>query len=127
MTGAKKHRGEWAPNPGTDRTGSEFSAKSAGNPCQSCQSPGMLYWGKKKRKEGIPQQHPPPPPPPPPQRRARVHRQSAPPAPPPRPPLGSPLRPDGQFIEELLSGEVVTRSEEHTSELQSRQYLVCRL
>src|SRR5258707_7572536 len=26
-----------------------------------------------------------------------------------------------------LSGEVLRRSEEHTSELQSRQYLVCRL
>src|ERR1035437_1570068 len=31
--GAKNHRGEWAPNPGTDRTGSEFPAKCAGNPC----------------------------------------------------------------------------------------------
>src|SRR3712207_7926038 len=27
----------------------------------------------------------------------------------------------------LLTGEPVSRSEEHTSELQSRQYLVCRL
>src|SRR3712207_8928290 len=27
----------------------------------------------------------------------------------------------------LLTGSSVTRSEEHTSELQSRQYLVCRL
>src|SRR3712207_7578651 len=27
----------------------------------------------------------------------------------------------------LVSGVVVNRSEEHTSELQSRQYLVCRL
>src|SRR5450756_322396 len=36
--GSKNHRGEWAPNPGTDRTGSEFPAKCAGNPCQSCQS-----------------------------------------------------------------------------------------
>src|SRR3712207_6954535 len=27
----------------------------------------------------------------------------------------------------LRAGEVVRRSEEHTSELQSRQYLVCRL
>src|ERR1035437_8257358 len=36
---------EWAPNPGTDRTGSEFPAKCAGNPCQSCQSPGALVGG----------------------------------------------------------------------------------
>src|SRR3712207_8438413 len=28
---------------------------------------------------------------------------------------------------ERLRGEIVVRSEEHTSELQSRQYLVCRL
>src|SRR5665647_1498582 len=42
-TGAKKHRGEWAPNPGTDRTGSEFPAKCAGNPCQSCQSRGRSW------------------------------------------------------------------------------------
>src|SRR3712207_8737994 len=27
----------------------------------------------------------------------------------------------------VLSGEMMSRSEEHTSELQSRQYLVCRL
>src|SRR3712207_7855777 len=27
----------------------------------------------------------------------------------------------------MLAGEPITRSEEHTSELQSRQYLVCRL
>src|ERR1035437_8999541 len=37
-SGAKNHRGEWAPNPGTDMTGSEFPAKCAGNSCQSCQS-----------------------------------------------------------------------------------------
>jgi hypothetical protein len=42
-TGSKKHRGEWAPNPGTDRTGSEFPAKCAGNPCQSCQSRGRSW------------------------------------------------------------------------------------
>src|SRR3712207_8440663 len=29
--------------------------------------------------------------------------------------------------ERVLTARVVTRSEEHTSELQSRQYLVCRL
>src|ERR1019366_5277131 len=34
------HRGEWALNPGTDRTGSEFPANCAGNSCQSYQSPG---------------------------------------------------------------------------------------
>src|ERR1035437_3329961 len=34
---------EWAPNPGPDRTGSEFPAKSAGNPCQSCQSRGRSW------------------------------------------------------------------------------------
>src|SRR3712207_7720135 len=38
----------------------------------------------------------------------------------------------GRSLEELLLGisripEAVRRSEEHTSELQSRQYLVCRL
>src|ERR1035437_2631972 len=42
-TEAKNHRGEWAPNPGTDRTGSEFPAKCAGNPCQSCQSRGRSW------------------------------------------------------------------------------------
>src|SRR5450759_4296987 len=42
-TGSKNHRGEWAPNPGTDRTGSEFPAKCAGNPCQSCQSRGRSW------------------------------------------------------------------------------------
>src|SRR5450759_1212285 len=42
-TVAKNHRGEWAPNPGTDRTGSEFPAKCAGNPCQSCQSRGRSW------------------------------------------------------------------------------------
>src|ERR1035437_7901684 len=42
-TGSKKHRGEWAPNPGTDRTGSEFPPKCAGNPCQSCQSRGRSW------------------------------------------------------------------------------------
>src|ERR1035437_742724 len=42
-TEAKNHRGESAPNPGTDRTGSEFPAKCAGNPCQSCQSRGRSW------------------------------------------------------------------------------------
>src|SRR5450756_1921537 len=41
--GSKNHRGEWAPIPGTDRTGSEFPAKCAGNPCQSCQSRGRSW------------------------------------------------------------------------------------
>src|SRR3712207_8148764 len=40
-------------------------------------------------------------------------------------------RPDPPRVERLVaqldSLEVATRSEEHTSELQSRQYLVCRL
>src|SRR3712207_8229386 len=31
------------------------------------------------------------------------------------------------FPTTLAAGQFVTRSEEHTSELQSRQYLVCRL
>src|SRR3712207_7054342 len=30
-------------------------------------------------------------------------------------------------VEETLAGQIMVRSEEHTSELQSRQYLVCRL
>src|SRR3712207_6919764 len=33
----------------------------------------------------------------------------------------------GALISMLLNGRSVERSEEHTSELQSRQYLVCRL
>src|SRR3712207_8346300 len=32
-----------------------------------------------------------------------------------------------QTVREFARGEVAPRSEEHTSELQSRQYLVCRL
>src|SRR3712207_8302582 len=31
------------------------------------------------------------------------------------------------FVDPPYAGEMVQRSEEHTSELQSRQYLVCRL
>src|ERR1019366_8392192 len=65
----------------------------------SPQSPGMLYWAKKKRMEDIQQQLAALR-----QRIARVDRKYANPSAPPRPPL----RPDGQFIEELLSGEVVT-------------------
>src|SRR5664280_3198403 len=42
------------------------------------------------------------------QRIARVDRKYANAAPPPRPPLSTGLRPDGQFIEELLTGAVVT-------------------
>src|SRR3712207_7109008 len=38
--------------------------------------------------------------------------------------LGDDLR---QALEGLLGARVAIRSEEHTSELQSRQYLVCRL
>src|ERR1035437_6796792 len=44
-TEAKNHSGEWAPNPGPDRTGSEFPAKCAGNPCQACQSRGRSWVG----------------------------------------------------------------------------------
>src|SRR3712207_7399671 len=33
----------------------------------------------------------------------------------------------GQEIADVLRGRMPRRSEEHTSELQSRQYLVCRL
>src|SRR3712207_8557458 len=33
----------------------------------------------------------------------------------------------GEELDELVGGAVDGRSEEHTSELQSRQYLVCRL
>src|SRR5664279_5119048 len=62
----------------------------------------MLYWAKKKRMEDIQQQLAALR-----QRIARVNRKYANPAPPPRPPLTNALRPDGQFIEELLSGEVV--------------------
>src|SRR3712207_7201001 len=32
-----------------------------------------------------------------------------------------------RYIESLFAGSLTIRSEEHTSELQSRQYLVCRL
>src|SRR5258707_5547851 len=32
-----------------------------------------------------------------------------------------------KYLPEILRGEAMHRSEEHTSELQSRQYLVCRL
>src|SRR3712207_8108859 len=44
----------------------------------------------------------------------------------------APQRPDGTLdrargITEFVVGTGGTRSEEHTSELQSRQYLVCRL
>src|SRR3712207_8751119 len=37
------------------------------------------------------------------------------------------MRPDGAVIWEQSAGPAWKRSEEHTSELQSRQYLVCRL
>src|SRR3712207_8198514 len=39
--------------------------------------------------------------------------------------MGNPDRPE--LAEELTNSFCRTRSEEHTSELQSRQYLVCRL
>src|SRR3712207_8609956 len=34
---------------------------------------------------------------------------------------------EGEPLDKILAGGPVPRSEEHTSELQSRQYLVCRL
>src|SRR3712207_7110104 len=37
------------------------------------------------------------------------------------------VRQNGQLIQDHLHRGASTRSEEHTSELQSRQYLVCRL
>src|SRR3712207_8106689 len=36
-------------------------------------------------------------------------------------------RPQGEGVQRSGSGDRARRSEEHTSELQSRQYLVCRL
>src|SRR3712207_8166985 len=41
--------------------------------------------------------------------------------------LGSPSRMPSSGPSTRLSRSVTSRSEEHTSELQSRQYLVCRL
>src|SRR3712207_8939650 len=40
---------------------------------------------------------------------------------------GEPLLAEKRLVEKLLEGVYARRSEEHTSELQSRQYLVCRL
>src|SRR3712207_9132544 len=37
------------------------------------------------------------------------------------------IEPNDTPYEEVAEGESIVRSEEHTSELQSRQYLVCRL
>src|SRR3712207_8559346 len=54
-----------------------------------------------------------------PERRVRHHRR-----PPPCEQLGPAAHRDVQAVVEAL---LVRRSEEHTSELQSRQYLVCRL
>src|SRR3712207_8770559 len=49
----------------------------------------------------------------------------------PRQDRGRHLGPDGERVDARRvrdgAGDVVVRSEEHTSELQSRQYLVCRL
>src|SRR3712207_9531168 len=39
----------------------------------------------------------------------------------------SPDSPHGYFDKRYAHPDVIVRSEEHTSELQSRQYLVCRL
>src|SRR3712207_9072827 len=42
-------------------------------------------------------------------------------------PLGAGLRELPDALDELAGALTAARSEEHTSELQSRQYLVCRL
>src|SRR3712207_7663989 len=42
-------------------------------------------------------------------------------------PTGSPRASSGTLTNQSHFGSPMTRSEEHTSELQSRQYLVCRL
>src|SRR3712207_7762093 len=42
-------------------------------------------------------------------------------------PVGHPIARPGDLVAARLIGLVGHRSEEHTSELQSRQYLVCRL
>src|SRR3712207_7023793 len=41
--------------------------------------------------------------------------------------VGTDSAQDGSLQQERLTEDVLRRSEEHTSELQSRQYLVCRL
>src|SRR3712207_8500990 len=57
---------------------------------------------------------------------------------PPRPDHQAPPRPGGEEVKKAIKDHakdfaaiigllVISRSEEHTSELQSRQYLVCRL
>src|SRR6185436_13001517 len=66
-------------------------------------APGMLYWAKKKRMEDIQEQLAALR-----QRIARVDRKYANAPPPARPGLRGETRPGGQFIDELLSGEVVT-------------------
>src|SRR3712207_6955504 len=43
------------------------------------------------------------------------------------PPRPLPTVPLGTASDLMLAEKVIARSEEHTSELQSRQYLVCRL
>src|SRR3712207_8751999 len=45
----------------------------------------------------------------------------------PSPSAAPPRRKDGSAVPAELTTPPGTRSEEHTSELQSRQYLVCRL
>src|SRR3712207_6871361 len=59
-------------------------------------------------------------------RAARVRRRRRPPPPPGPPSLPPQITVVGPG-HDLASLEAVRRSEEHTSELQSRQYLVCRL
>src|SRR5690606_42151057 len=42
-------------------------------------------------------------------------------------PGATPQKPDAQFVPKVVTPPVEERSEEHTSELQSRENLVCRL
>src|SRR5258707_8697100 len=42
-------------------------------------------------------------------------------------PLNDPVRQGDTWLSQNLPDGIIQRSEEHTSELQSRQYLVCRL
>src|SRR3712207_7994924 len=37
------------------------------------------------------------------------------------------IDPHGDLVTDIIARRIIPRSEEHTSELQSRQYLVCRL
>src|ERR1019366_3278869 len=50
LRGWYQENGSWGKQ-GTDRTGSEFPAKCAGNSCQSCQSPGRLAMGVEEQSQ----------------------------------------------------------------------------